>query len=412
MVVKIKMGKSMRGILVYNERKVEKGEANLILASGFGMDITQVNLTQKINRFNKLTDLNGAVKTNAMHISLNFDAADRLDVAKLQGIALSYMEKIGYADQPYLVYEHLDAAHPHLHIATTIIQKNAKRKFTHHIGRLVSEPARKAIEVEFGLVKAEGRVQGKALLASPAVYGAKPTKQVINSILNAVFINYSYTSLAEFNAILMQFNIKADRGAADTVMFEKKGLLYSILDEKGKPVGVPIKASSFYSKPTLVNLEKRFANGEVQRKPLRDDLKMRITQVLSRYELVSKATLLKELARSQIALVFRQNEKGIIYGVTFVDHRQRTVFNGSDLGKEFSARFICDKLSGQDKLRTYLSPVTKSSYLQNHSVGQLKNETQHANPLGVLLEKTAYDEPAILGRKRKKKKGKSTTQNL
>lgn len=36
-------------------------------------------------------------------------------------------------------------------------------------------------------------------------------------------------------------------------------------------------------------------------------------------------------------MVFRENEEGRIYGVTFIDHRNREVYNGSRLGKEFSA---------------------------------------------------------------------------
>lgn len=413
MVVKIKMGKSIRGILIYNENKVDKKQANLILASGFGVDIDRLNLAQKINRFSKLTGLNDRVKTNAMHISLNFDASDKLDVAKLQQIALTYMEQIGYADQPFVVYEHLDAAHPHLHIATTIIQKDAKRKFTHEIGRLISEPARKAIEKQFGLVEAERRSQGLALKLSPAVYGQRPTKQTINSILLAVIKNYSFTSLAEFNAILMQFNIKADRGSEDTMMFQKKGLLYSILDEKGQPVGVPIKASKFYSQPTLVNLEKRFMLGQEQRKLLKQGLRDRIDGVLAKFEFVSKATLFRELAKAEIDLVFRQNEKGLIYGITYVDHRQRTVFNGSDLGKAYSAKAIIQSLSHHDKMKTYLAPKLKTNYLENSGSSRLNlNPSAFSNSLEALLEKTAYDEPTVIGKKRKKKKGKSIDQNL
>jgi hypothetical protein len=412
MVVKIKMGKSIRGILIYNENKVEKEQANLILASGFAVDIDRLNLIQKINRFSKLTGLNERVKTNAMHISLNFDASDKLDTVKLQQIALTYMEQIGYSDQPYIVYEHLDAAHPHLHIATTIIQKDAKRKFTHEIGRLVSEPARKVIEKQFGLIKAEGRSQGQALKVIPAVYGERPTKQTINSILLAVIKNYSFTSLAEFNAILMQFNIKADRGSEDTMMFQKKGLLYSTIDEKGQSVGVLIKASKFYSQPTLANLEKRFMLGAEQRKSLKEGLRHRIDRVLAKFEFVSKAILLSELAKAEIALVFRQNEKGLIYGVTYVDHQQRTVFNGSDLGKAYSAKVITEKLSHQDKLKTYLVPKLKTNYLEHTVVNRSSLNSAFSNPFEPLLEKIAYDEPTVIGKKRKKKKGKSTNQNL
>ena len=43
------------------------------------------------------------------------------------------------------------------------------------------------------------------------------------------------------------------------------------------------------------------------------------------------------LGEKGIDVVFRENEKRRIYGVTFIDHRNREVYNGSRLGKEFSA---------------------------------------------------------------------------
>lgn len=43
------------------------------------------------------------------------------------------------------------------------------------------------------------------------------------------------------------------------------------------------------------------------------------------------------LGEKGIDVVFRGNENGRIYGVTFIDHRNREAYNGSRLGKEFSA---------------------------------------------------------------------------
>ena len=386
----------MRGILIYNENKVEKGEAKIILASGFAVDIDKLNLDQKIQRFKNLTDLNPTVKTNTMHISLNFDAADNLDLQKVQQIAHTYMEQIGFGDQPYIVYRHLDAAHPHIHIATTLMQKDGKRKYTHNMGRLVSEPARKAIETEVGLIKAEGRKQGNLLSIKPAVYGHKPTKQTINSIVLSVRQQYAFTSLAEFNAILGQFNISADRGKEATTMFEKKGLLYSILDQKRNPIGVPIKASSFYDQPTLKNLEKDFQAGMDKRKPFKENLKKRIDWVMQKYNTLTINTLINEMARQQVGVIFRQNNKGMIYGLTFVDHKLKTVFNGSDLGKDYSARAITENFAAQDQIRTYLKPNQATTFL--------------GNPLEPLLEKADFDAPTVIGKKKKRKK--ANQQNL
>jgi hypothetical protein len=64
-----------------------------------------------------------------------------------------------------------------------------------------------------------------------------------------------FTSLAEFNAILQQFNVVTDRGAGNTLMREKGGLIYSLISENGEQMGIPIKASAIYNKPTLASLQ-------------------------------------------------------------------------------------------------------------------------------------------------------------
>ena len=65
------------------------------------------------------------------------------------------MERIGFGNQPYLVYQHHDAGHPHIHIVSIKVREDGSRVDTQNIGRNQSEKARKEIEKEFGLLKAE-----------------------------------------------------------------------------------------------------------------------------------------------------------------------------------------------------------------------------------------------------------------
>ena len=399
MVAKIVTGKSIRGILEYNESKVQQGTAKLILASGFAMDIDQLIVNQKLLRFTKLNQLNPAVRTNAMHISLNFDPSERMIVEKMQQIAQAYMEKIGFGDQPYLVYSHQDAGHPHLHIATNIIGPDGKRKHTHDIGRLVSEPARKQIEQEFGLVRAEGRKLAPTNYIRPVVYGEKPIKQAVGSVLIAVIGNYHFSSVAEFNAILGSFNIRAETGSRDSVMLQKGGLLYTVLDTEGRPIGVPMKASSFHFKPTLANLDKKFGEAVVHKKKFREELKGRIDSVMAVNGLSDSELFRRELVRVGIDLIVRKSVDGRIYGLTYVDHRQRVVFNGSDLGKVYAAGGSVGAI------------MAKSRY-ELRREGQLlqsRGKIALGNPMKDLLQKT--EEMLVLPfpkkRKRKKRKGRN-----
>ncbi|RKR81853.1 relaxase/mobilization nuclease-like protein [Mucilaginibacter gracilis] len=281
MVAKIIAGKSLRGALHYNENKVLEGKAELILASGFAGDIERMNFNQKLHRFGNLLMLSPNVKTNTLHISLNFDAAERLTDEALQKIAITYMDRIGFGDQPFIAYRHNDAGHDHIHLVTTNIQANGKRIDLHNIGANQSERARKEIEEEFKLVKAQSKTYKtesaiKAIDIEKALYGKLPTKRAISNTVNAAISSYKFTSIAELNAVLKQFNVIADRGAEDSQMFQNKGLIYSLLDANGNKVGIPIKSSSLYTKPTLPWLEKQFLKHEKNRLQDKPKLKFAI----------------------------------------------------------------------------------------------------------------------------------------
>jgi hypothetical protein len=347
MVCKVRSGKSIKGALNYNENKVKEGVAECIGAVNFIAEPKQLNFYDKLLRFEDLIEKNTRAMTNTVHISLNFDVSEKLNQNKLNDIAATYMDKIGFSDQPYLVYQHHDAAHPHLHIVTTNIQENGKRISIHNLGKNESEKARKEIEIQYGLVQAE--FQSKSIdlgmcKLEKAVYGKTETKKSINKIVRGVIQQYKYTSLPEFNAILRQYNVVADRGKEGMRMYEKNGLVYSLLDDQGNKMGVPIKASALSGKPTLKSLQTQFKLNEILRGPHRD----RIIRVIdSFFNVTSRHTKINfcdYMNFHGIDAVFRENKEGRIYGLTFIDNKQRCVFNGSDLGKEYSGQSLIYRL--------------------------------------------------------------------
>ncbi|ATP55539.1 relaxase [Pedobacter ginsengisoli] len=423
MVAKITTGKSIRGMLHYNENKVTAGEACLILSSGFAVDIDQLNFNQKLQRFQHLTELKPNVKTNAVHISLNFHSSEKLDNLKLQQIANRYMESIGFGDQPFLVYRHDDAAHQHLHITTTNITANGVRIDLHDIGKRLSELARKEIEIEYGLVKAESKQAKQEAGIKPAdlekaYYGTLPTKRAISNVVTAVTRDYKFTSLAEYNAILKCFNVVAFRGAEHTAMFEKKGLMFSMLDKKGNQVGVPIKSSAFYSKPTLRNLEKKFEANVEKRKGFKDDLKVRIDKIIGNRAGISKKAFEEGAKELGIEVSYRENAAGPIFGITFVDHINKVVFNGSDLGKAHSAKAITGRFTAKD---IGLKPEHKTELKTGKSTRMIKyqrGESVFILPktpklIELVLAKTSAESGIKIPKRRKKRKKKQRiTQEL
>ena len=348
MVAVIKTGNDIHRILNYNENKVKKSVAECILAQNYPMDAGLLSFNHKLNRFLMQASLNENVTSNSVHISINFDPSEQLSNETLQEIADSYMNKIGFGEQPYLVYRHYDAGHPHMHIVSIKVRADGSRIDMHNIGRNQSEKARKEIEVQYGLVKAQGRGETvqhdiKSAYAAKIQYGKSESRKAITLVLEAVLNAYKYASLPELNAVLKQYNVWADRGTDGSRVYQHQGLLYHILDESGNPIGVPIKASSFYNKPTLKTLETKFKANEIARQPHKVRTKNVIDAALLKQPGMPLKALMEVLMKDGINTVLRQNEQGVIYGLTYVDHKTKCVFNGSELGKQYSAKGLLER---------------------------------------------------------------------
>lgn len=380
MVARITSGKNIRGILSYNESKVKEGSALCIDAVGFGCLQKELSFANKLNRFTGLTERNRIAKTNAIHISLNFHPDEKLADKVLRDIAGTYMEKIGFGDQPYLVYRHYDAAHPHIHIATVNIQSNGDRIDIHDIGRNESTKARREIEEMFGLVKADEQKENggsglKPADISVAEYGKRPTKNEISNIVRTVAKYYRYANFEQYQAILKEYNILTNRGEPGTRMHKNGGMVYQMMDRKtGNVVGVPVKSSSIYEKPTLKNIEAQYERNEQLRKKYRQRAQQTIDGVLEKY--TDKTSFLEALKSENIIATFKRNESGYIYGITYLDKTSCCFFNGSDLGKSYSAKAVLDRLQ----------TGTSNENAQNRDfVGKLISETDFSKDFKEVL---------------------------
>ena len=403
--------------LNYNEQKVKQKKAECIMAVNYSKDLNQLNFHHKLNQLKKQTSLNENTKRNSLHISLNFHPSEKLNRDQLEGIATTYMDKIGFGNQPYLVYEHSDAGHPHIHIVTTNIQADGKRRALHNIGRNQSEKARKEIEKLFGLIKAEGRkqsIENKVTNSQKVQYGKSETKRAITNVLDTVINQYKYTSLPELNAVLKLFNVQADRGSEDSRTFQKKGLLYRILDDKGNKIGIPIKASLIYSKPTLKYLEKRFKENETSRLEHKKRLKNTIDWSSLKKPNQPLRNLIETLAKEKIHVSIRQNEQGMIYGITYIDHQTKCVFNGSDLGKQYSAKGLLERCKEKEannpKNKLQLSEKNMVIVRDTLEIPFDKSDTSTIGKLTDLLMNAPTQfafTPHALKRKKKRKQKRS-----
>jgi hypothetical protein len=390
MVARITFPKSLQEALNYNEHKVKKGVAECIAERNFLLPVSAMTFYHKLNWFEGRNALNERASTKTLHVSLNFHPSEKPDYNRLIDIGNDYMEGIGFADQPYLIYCHHDAGHPHIHILSTLIREDGTRIDTNNIGRDRSEHARKQIEEKYKLIRAEAELKPQVPeRAENIVYGKSETKRSIANALKQVLTLYSYTSLSELNAVLKRYGALADRGNRDSFTWRKGGLLYRMLDAHGSPKGVPIKASTIAGKPTLKYLEQQFEKNAINRDVLKVSLRLTIDHALKQHP--KNIDKLIELLQTQnITTALRQNAGGRIYGIAFVDHRNRSVFNGSDIHKDYS-------IAGLHKQIAAHRPQTAESNSQFTSI-------HHSEVIDILLRPETEFNPTPQQLKKKKKK--------
>jgi len=408
-VVRISTGKSIQGVVRYNETKRNQSMAQLIGSQGFAKGVENLAVSQLVKRFEMLTSLNRRTKTNAVHISINFAPGEKLSEEKLNAISKFYLDKIGFGDQPYLVYQHQDAGHPHVHLVTVNINREGKRIETHNLGRDQSEKARKEIELEFGLVPAEKqqRIGPSLQELGKVVYGKETSKSSIQTVLNQVWNNYAFTSLGEYNAILSCFGITAYRGEMCSQRYRRGGLVYHVLDEKGRRIGVPIKASSFYLKPTLKKLERKFFMNQGKKDQLLETVKARVSGILPKSNSLDQFS--ENLKKKGVHLVLNHTQEGKIFGATYVDHAHRIGMKGSDLGREFGAHGLAERfglLSAGDRVPKVI-PTAKE--VETDGLSILENripEVVATLDLPVQFSDSPFQGSPFGSRKKRKRKKK------
>ncbi|CAL1519181.1 relaxase/mobilization nuclease domain-containing protein [Chitinophaga sp. MM2321] len=415
MVAIIKPGQSIRRVFYYNENKLsaffinDKGEkkpcATLLMAGNYPMDLEQTREKHRLNMLLKTAEKRPSVTSPSLHISLNFAPKEEHPETLLKQIAAEYMDAIGLGEQPYLVYQHHDAGHPHMHIVTLRVRPDGTTIDTYNIGKKKSEPAREKLEEKYNLVRAKDHKRNvfrlPAVNVGKVLYGKSETKKSITNVLDWVLTRYKYSSLAALNALLKGYNICADRGAEQSRIFIKKGLLYRLLDAEGKPVGVPIPASHIYSKPTLKKLEEHFQSCPAFTPKERARVKNAIDLHLKKIPDSNLDLLEKALLKQNIRMVLRTNAQGQIYGITYVDHTSKCILNGSDLGKAYSANAIQNRCKNPRTIQKAAFPTVATS---GESYSSSESHTDSLFELLMQPENVYEPLPYQLKRRKKRKK--------
>jgi Relaxase/Mobilisation nuclease domain len=386
--------------LLYNEEKLKEGKAIFLGAFNYWQDDEQLTFDDKLQRFRDLSVLNERSLAQTIHISLNFHPGDELQLTdkNMKKIAAEFMNAISFEDQPWVLYRHIDAGHPHCHIVTINIRPDGSRiendlRSPHNLMKICAALEDRhhlthAVPDDFTLHFDPASRQDLSVLAAihpqqsqssdsshPTLleYGKSPTKTGISKVLDHVLDRYYYTSLDELNAVLRLYNVRADRGSETGVMYRNRGLYYRMIDDNGNKIGAPIKASSFHQRPTLDYLEKKYEAHQAIKQQHIQRVCTWVDWSLRGAHTPSLKDWQQQLSQDRIQVVtprvpVRRNQ-GLPspdmgpadtrtphsydgHGFFYIDFSNYTVYRDTDLGPNYTAAAIFQRTGLEETLQT------------------------------------------------------------
>ena len=362
MIAKISATENLGGALGYNFKKVEKGEASILLAHGLYQNKEEhYTMAEVFADMQALIPENCRTKKTVFHCSLNPHPDEKLSDERLVQIAKEYMEALGYSKQPYIVFKHNDIAREHIHIVSLRVDSKGRKINDKYEGRR-SKKITDALEKKYNLIPSS-KVSEKPTTETPKVdvMQGNIKEQVANTVRSAMK-HYSFCSLGELNAILSRYNLAVEEVKTEYRGKQYDGLVYVPTDDKGNKVSTPIHASDIGRGMGYTAVQNNMLKSKQIVKPLIPTVRRKVLEVM-RTSPQTEERLRQRLEEQGLRVIIRKNEGGRIYGITFIDDEKGIALNGSRLGKGYAANKFNEYFSNPEK-----NPFSDETLYGNPSV--------------------------------------------
>ena len=372
MIAKISTTENLGGALGYNFKKVEKGEASILLAAELYQDKEGTyTMAEVFADMQALIPEKCRTKKIVFHCSLNPHPDEKLSNETLTQIAIEYMETLGYGKQPYIVFKHNDIAREHIHIVSLRVDSRGQ-KINDRFEKRRSKQITDTLEKRFGLIPSS-KVRDNVEIETPKVdIDRGNIKEQVANVTRMVLKHYRFCSLGELNAILSAYNL-----AVEEVKTEFRGKKYNgqvdvPTDDKGGKISTPINASDIGRGVGYTAVQNRMQKSKQNVKLLIPTVRKKVLQTM-RTSPNTEKELRQRLEEQGLRVVIRKNESGRIYAITFIDDKEGIALNGSRLGKGYTANVF-------------------NAYFSNPARNPFLDETLYGSPF-VRLEQSVTVQP-------------------
>ena len=386
MIAKISSTENLGGALGYNFKKVEKGEASILLAAElYQSNDGNYTMEDVLADMQALIPKKCRTKKTVFHCSLNPHPDEKLSDETLTQIAKEYMETLGYGKQPYIVFKHNDIAREHIHIVSLRIDGEGKKindKFEKRRSKQITD----ALERKYSLIPSS-KVTDREMKEVSKIDTTKGNiKEQVAEMLLSVLKHYEFCSLGELNAILSIYNLAVEEVKTEFRGKKYEGLVYVPTDDKGDKVSSPIHASDIGRGVGYTAVQNRMQKSKQAIKPLIPTVRNKVLQAM-RTSPNTEEELWQRLEEQGLRVFIRKNESGRIYGITFIDDKEGIALNGSRLGKGYAANVF----------NGYFSNPTHNPFLDETLYGSLsarldQSATVHPSQLNTEESDNLVDE--------------------
>ncbi|WP_313138912.1 relaxase/mobilization nuclease domain-containing protein [Myroides sp.] len=365
MIAQINNSDSIIKALRYNQNKVDNQSACILGVNKIALPIGEIQNASRYfySYFEPYLLNNVKTVTPSRHISLNPNPVDKINDITLLDIAKTYMEKMGYQNQPYIIYKHFDLQRIHLHIVSVAIDLQGykiEKEFDFALAKKVCLDLTK----QYNLTGYQKRYKNNLNLV--VVDYRKPNIiQQIDSVVSSLPKYYSFEDLESYNAILKLFKVKARLGSNN----EFNSIMYFALDHQNKEISNLVSSSKLSLKVDIDFLKKHFKKS-IESKNLNIDNKL--SDQIKSYLFQSKNYKhFKKLLKNQgVNLVTDSSDKSKFY---FVSHKYRRVFSFIHIDK-----LLSNKLDNNPFFNTLLNNSKKKedpiARLVKHRFAELNKE--------------------------------------
>lgn len=210
MVAKISIGSSLYGVLSYNGEKMNKEQGRVLGANKIILPADgQIDIARMAENFNAFMPKTGKTKKPVLHISLNPHPDDRLTEQQYEILAREYLEKLGFGEQPFIIYKHEDIDRHHIHIVTVNVNEQGKRLNQDFLFRR-SKKITTELEEKYNLHKA----QHEKITPDMPIKKVDPSGDIKRQVANTVKMvgmRYKFQTMGEYNAVLSLYNIRCEQ---------------------------------------------------------------------------------------------------------------------------------------------------------------------------------------------------------